>query len=106
MTALPDAGVAMSACRCRCGKCAWSGPLDEMAKQYQPNPQEPGDVIPVLVCPVCGSSDLHYDLTPKEAASAGSSEIVPAKGKAFDRCPKCGADLVKASALGQLSQAV
>lgn len=78
MTALPDAGAAMNACRWRCGKCAWSGPLDELEKQYQLNPQEPGDVIPELVCPICGSFDLHYDLTPKEPVYAGASEIVPA----------------------------
>jgi DNA-directed RNA polymerase subunit RPC12/RpoP len=39
----------------RCENCGWRGTDDELAIKYNPNPLEPGDVIPEPACPDCGS---------------------------------------------------
>jgi hypothetical protein len=43
----------------RCHRCHWEGTVGELNPDYRPNYKEPGDVIPVSVCPSCGSDEVE-----------------------------------------------
>jgi len=45
----------------KCTACGWQGDETELVTKYFPNPQEPGDVIPEAVCPVCGNQSIEED---------------------------------------------
>jgi hypothetical protein len=50
---LPDKTLA------RCHRCHWEGTQDQLVTVYNPNPREPGDVIPELGCPACESDAIE-----------------------------------------------
>ena len=44
-----------------CHICGWEGYVQDLVVEYIPNPKEPGDVIPEIVCPNCGNdAGLDY----------------------------------------------